>query len=83
MPIIDDSLIEANETFGLILSNVVGTAALGLSSAAVTIVDNDFKAGVQLAQIDGQWNRATVHRAAALAEHEPGEARVRVQGEPV
>ena len=46
VPIIDDGIIEVNETFGLILSNVVGTAVLGQSTATVTIVDNDFKAGI-------------------------------------
>jgi uncharacterized delta-60 repeat protein len=41
----DDALIEAGETFGVILSNLTGSAALGLASATVTIADNDFRAG--------------------------------------
>jgi len=46
VPVADDSLIEANETFGVILTNLTGSAALSIASATVTIVDNDFRAGV-------------------------------------
>jgi len=45
VPIIDDLRIEPSETFGLILSNLTGSAALSLASATVTIVDNDFLPG--------------------------------------
>ena len=45
VPIIDDSLIEPTETFGLLLSNVVGSVALGQAAATASILDNDFDAG--------------------------------------
>ncbi len=41
----DDSLIESAETFSLVLTNATGSSALAISSATVTIVDNDFRAG--------------------------------------
>ncbi|MCX8156409.1 MAG: hypothetical protein N3J91_08190 [Verrucomicrobiae bacterium] len=45
IPIIDDTLIEGNETVELRLSNAQG-AVLGLTNAVLTIVDNDFGPGV-------------------------------------
>lgn len=45
IPILDDNIIEGNETFGLLLTNVVGSVALGQATSTVTIVDNDFRAG--------------------------------------
>jgi hypothetical protein len=41
VPIIDDSFPEGRETFSVILKNPVGTTLGSLSSATVTIVDND------------------------------------------
>jgi uncharacterized delta-60 repeat protein len=45
VPILDDLLIEPTESFRVTLSNLTGAAALGLASATVTILDNDFQAG--------------------------------------
>ncbi len=45
IPIFEDSLIEGNETIGLILTNASAHASLGLSAAILTIVDNDFGPG--------------------------------------
>jgi hypothetical protein len=43
IPIVDDALVEANETLNLALSNVTGNATLGSQGTAIlTIVDNDF-----------------------------------------
>lgn len=41
----DDSVIETSENFSLTLTNASGNAALAITSATVTIVDNDFRAG--------------------------------------
>ena len=46
VPIADDALIEPSETFVVNLSNLTGGAALSRDQATVTIVDNDFRAGV-------------------------------------
>lgn len=43
--IADDLLIEPSETFSLTLTNAGGSAALAITTATVTIVDNDFRAG--------------------------------------
>lgn len=50
VPINDDDLIEATETFGVILSNATGSAVLQLASATVSIIDNDFSAGTLMLQ---------------------------------
>ncbi len=43
--VVDDTIIEGRETFSLSLSNVAGGSALSITTATVTIVDNDFGAG--------------------------------------
>lgn len=46
VPIVDDSLLENNETINLSLANPTGGASLGtLSSALLTIIDNEPKPG--------------------------------------
>ncbi|HSH17074.1 MAG TPA: Calx-beta domain-containing protein, partial [Verrucomicrobiae bacterium] len=45
IPVFEDVLIEGNETVQLELANPTGQAALGLSSATLQIVDNDFAPG--------------------------------------
>jgi uncharacterized delta-60 repeat protein/uncharacterized repeat protein (TIGR01451 family) len=45
VPIFDDFLVEGNETVDLTLAGVAGSAVLGVSSATLTIVDNDVSAG--------------------------------------
>lgn len=49
--IIDDVLVEPNETVLLALSNVAGGATLGTANATLTIVDNDVPAPVAAAAI--------------------------------
>jgi len=46
VPVVDDAIAEFNETVPLSLINVAGPASLGLSSATLTIVENDFNPGV-------------------------------------
>ena len=41
VPVIRDSLVEANETFSLVLSNLTGTATLGNTSGIGTILNDD------------------------------------------
>jgi hypothetical protein len=50
IPIVNDTLDEANETVRLLLSNPVGGATLGLSVAFLTIVDNDVAGSMQFSQ---------------------------------
>ena len=45
VPILEDTLIEGNESFLVLLTNLVGGAALSQPSATVTITDNDFRPG--------------------------------------
>src|SRR5262249_17922507 len=45
VPIINDNNIEPSETFTIVLSNLVGSAALSIPTTTVTIVDNDFQVG--------------------------------------
>jgi len=44
IPLIDDVLVEGNETFTLVLSNAVGATLGSTTAATVTILDNDFLA---------------------------------------
>ena len=41
IPIIDDSVLENNETFSVVLNTEDQNVVLDLTSATVTIVDND------------------------------------------
>lgn len=45
IPILDDALIETNETFSIILSNPVGAALGSQNQAILTILDNDLALG--------------------------------------
>jgi len=45
VPILDDTEFEPVETITVVLSNLIGTASLGLSNAVIKIVDNDVSAG--------------------------------------
>jgi uncharacterized delta-60 repeat protein len=45
IPIINDTLVEPDETVTLVLSNPTGGAALGLAEAILTIIDDDHAAG--------------------------------------
>src|SRR5690606_37907935 len=45
VPILDDSLVEGNETVGLHLTDASGSAVITRGSSTLTIVDNDFAPG--------------------------------------
>jgi uncharacterized delta-60 repeat protein len=45
IPILEDAVVEGNETIGLALANLTGPATLNLSNAVLNIIDNDFSAG--------------------------------------
>jgi len=68
VPIIDDTVVEANETINVSLSNPTGSATLGSQSTAVlTIVDQDtraiaFSAATYVANEDGGTATITVRR---------------------
>jgi uncharacterized delta-60 repeat protein len=42
---VDDTVIESDETFLVLLTNLVGSTALSVPAATVTIRDNDFRTG--------------------------------------
>lgn len=46
VPIINDAIVEGNESLDLVLSAPTGTAILGQQFATLTIVDDDFSAGL-------------------------------------
>lgn len=46
VPILNDNLVEGNETVGLVLSNVTAPGVLGRDRATLTIVDDDSNPGV-------------------------------------
>jgi uncharacterized repeat protein (TIGR01451 family)/uncharacterized delta-60 repeat protein len=45
VPIVNDALVEGSETVGLFLTNITGASQLGISSATLVIVDDDFSPG--------------------------------------
>lgn len=45
IPVLNDVLVESDETITLSLTNVTGGATLGLTSATLTLTDDDFAAG--------------------------------------
>ena len=42
----NDTTIEPSETFSVILTNLIGSGAISIPAAVVTILDNDFQSGV-------------------------------------
>jgi uncharacterized delta-60 repeat protein/uncharacterized repeat protein (TIGR01451 family) len=46
VPIIDDAVVEGNESLDLLLIGTTGTAILGQAAATLTIVDDDFSPGL-------------------------------------
>jgi uncharacterized delta-60 repeat protein/uncharacterized repeat protein (TIGR01451 family) len=46
VPIFDDPIPEPNKTVSLFLTNATGTATLGLAAATLSIIDDDFSAGM-------------------------------------
>lgn len=48
LPIVNDALVEGNETVQIILTNFTGEASAGVSQAILNIVDNDVAPGVVL-----------------------------------
>jgi len=45
VPIVDDILVEPEETVVLLLTNVLGRSILGISESELSIIDNDFAPG--------------------------------------
>ncbi|WP_412468438.1 Calx-beta domain-containing protein [Pedobacter sp. KLB.chiD] len=57
VPVIDDNLVEGNETFNGIISNVTGgLVTIGNSTATVTIVDNDLSVATVSTGTNGSEN---------------------------
>ena len=46
VPIVNDPFVEGPETVGLFLTNITGASQLGISSATLVIVDDDFSPGL-------------------------------------
>ena len=72
VPIIDDTATNANRTVGLVLSNLVGTASLGIASATLTITDNDSLVSFSLASYtvveSAGFASITLNRAGASSQ---------------
>ena len=45
VPILEDAIVEGNETIPLLLTNLTGPAALSIGNAVLNIIDNDFNSG--------------------------------------
>ena len=57
VPVNDDNLIEANETFSASVNNVTGgLVTIGTSTATTTIIDNDSSVATITSEIDGNEN---------------------------
>ncbi len=64
VPILEDTTVEGNELFDLVLTNITGGATLGTATSSVNIVDNDVVTnpgtlGFSVANIDVNENAAT------------------------
>ena len=60
IPVIDDSVIESNETVSLFLLNATGGATLGVKNATLTIVDNDNVGSLSFSQTTYSVNETGV-----------------------
>ena len=56
IPIIDDTSDESDETFTLLLNNVTGGASLGISTALITITDDDEPVLTSSLQFHSEWS---------------------------
>ena len=66
VPIVDDLLVEGDETFSVMLSNVTGGAVLTASNVVVTIVDNESGPGTVDRGFDPGMAAGDLVRALAL-----------------
>ena len=74
IPLIDDCVVEGNETFSVFLTNVFGASLGAISNATVTIVDNDSLAGTLVIRsvtptnaVEGGFVLVTIGRNCAFA----------------
>ncbi len=75
IPIVNDYLLEGNETINLRLGNSTGGATIGTQNAAVlNIVDNDFKPTLTLAIAPAQINESAVTLATVTRNGDPAAA---------